>query len=139
MAPLPPAPACTYPMDDAGRVDVLQHGQGCQCQGPAFPTLPAAASPAQPPTFSPRSSWYTRNWTCSSLSAWHLTMLFRSAPIRVVTRYLGKQESAPAVPAAPSPAARSPKASHFAEVLDGGGRGEDVQERDDLGKEAGQA
>jgi len=40
------------------------------------------------PTLRPRSIWYTRNWTWSSLSFWVFTMLFRSAPIRCVTRYL---------------------------------------------------
>lgn len=76
----------TYPVDDPGRVDVLRRGWGRGASGsrPRAKPRPRAA-----PTFSPRSSWYTRNWTCSSVSAWHLTMLFRSAPIRVVTRYLG--------------------------------------------------
>lgn len=31
-----------------------------------------------------------RNWTWSSVSFWHLTILLRSAPIRWVTRYLLK-------------------------------------------------
>lgn len=40
------------------------------------------------PTLSPRNIWYTRNWTCPSVSFWHLRMLFRSAPMRAVTMYL---------------------------------------------------
>lgn len=39
-------------------------------------------------TFSPRRIWYMRNCTWSSVSFWHFTMLFRSAPIRCVTKYL---------------------------------------------------
>lgn len=41
-----------------------------------------------PSTFSPRRIWYMRNCTWSSVSFWHFTMLFRSAPIRCVTKYL---------------------------------------------------
>lgn len=38
--------------------------------------------------FKPRSIWYIRNCTWSSLSFCVLTMLFKSAPIKCVTKYL---------------------------------------------------
>lgn len=39
-----------------------------------------------------------RNWTWSSVSFWHLTMLLRSAPIRCVTKYLKNTKSSQSEP-----------------------------------------